>query len=87
MVEENTKNERMKADLITNVSHDIKTPLTSILNYVNLMKMEKPESERMQNYLNVLEEKSQRLRQLTEDLVEASRISSGNMPWHIPESM
>lgn len=69
----------MKADLITNVSHDIKTPLTSILNYVNLMKMEKPESERMQNYLNVLEEKSQRLRQLTEDLVEASRISSGNI--------
>ena len=79
VVEENTKNERMKADLITNVSHDIKTPLTSILNYVNLMKMEKPESERMQNYLNVLEEKSQRLRQLTEDLVEASRISSGNI--------
>ena len=79
VVEENTKNERMKADLITNVSHDIKTPLTSILNYVNLMKMEKPESERMQNYLNVLKEKSQRLRQLTEDLVEASRISSGNI--------
>ena len=78
-VENSLKNERMKTELITNVSHDIKTPLTSILNYVNLMKMEKPESERMQNYLNVLEEKSQRLRQLTEDLVEASRISSGNI--------
>lgn len=78
-VEENTKNERMKADLITNVSHDIKTPLTSIINYVNLMKMEQTDNERMQNYINVLDEKSQRLRQLTEDLVEASRISSGNI--------
>lgn len=78
-VEENTKNERMKADLITNVSHDIKTPLTSIINYVNLMKMEQTDSERMKNYIAVLEEKSQRLRQLTEDLVEASRISSGNI--------
>ena len=47
--------------------------------YENARKKEKPESERMQNYLNVLEEKSQRLRQLTEDLVEASRISSGNI--------
>lgn len=78
-VEENTKNERMKADLITNVSHDIKTPLTSIINYVNLMKLEGTDNERMQNYIGVLEEKSQRLRQLTEDLVEASRISSGNI--------
>lgn len=78
-VEENTKSERMKADLITNVSHDIKTPLTSIINYVNLMKMEGTDNERMQNYIGVLEEKSQRLRQLTEDLVEASRISSGNI--------
>lgn len=78
-VEENTKSERMKADLITNVSHDIKTPLTSIINYVNLMKMEGTDNVRMQNYIGVLEEKSQRLRQLTEDLVEASKISSGNI--------
>ncbi|MDE7435372.1 MAG: HAMP domain-containing histidine kinase [Lachnospiraceae bacterium] len=79
MVEKNTKNERMKADLITNVSHDIKTPLTSIINYVNLMKMEQTDNQRMQGYINVLEDKAQRLRQLTEDLVEASRISSGNI--------
>lgn len=79
MVEKNTKNERMKADLITNVSHDIKTPLTSIINYVNLMKMEQTDNSRMQGYINVLEDKAQRLRQLTEDLVEASRISSGNI--------
>lgn len=78
-VDDSTKNERMKADLITNVSHDIKTPLTSIINYVNLLKMEHIENERVNNYVRVLEEKSQRLKQLTEDLVEASRISSGNV--------
>jgi signal transduction histidine kinase len=69
----------MKADLITNVSHDIKTPLTSIINYVNLLKMEPIEDKRMTEYINILDEKSQRLKQLTEDLVEASRISSGNI--------
>lgn len=78
-VDDSTKNERMKADLITNVSHDIKTPLTSIINYVNLLKMEHIENERVNNYVRVLDEKSQRLKQLTEDLVEASRISSGNV--------
>lgn len=69
----------MKADLITNVSHDIKTPLTSIINYVNLMKLEKIDNERVQGYIQILDEKSQRLRQLTADLVEASKISSGNV--------
>ena len=78
-VDDSTKNERMKADLITNVSHDIKTPLTSIINYVNLIKMEKIENERVQGYVKILDEKSQRLKQLTEDLVEASKISSGNV--------
>ncbi len=78
-VNESTKNERMKADLITNVSHDIKTPLTSIINYVNLLKMEPIENERIREYIHILDEKSQRLKQLTEDLVEASRISSGNI--------
>ena len=78
-VDENTKNERMKADLITNVSHDIKTPLTSIINYVNLIKMEKVENEKVKEYVNILDSKAQRLRQLTEDLVEASKISSGNI--------
>ena len=78
-VDDNTKNERMKADLITNVSHDIKTPLTSIINYVNLIKREEIGNERVKNYIQILDEKSQRLKQLTEDLVEASRVSSGNV--------
>lgn len=78
-VDDSTRNERMKADLITNVSHDIKTPLTSIINYVNLMKLEHIENERVNNYIKILDEKSQRLKQLTEDLVETSRITSGNV--------
>ena len=78
-VEESTKNERMKADLITNVSHDIKTPLTSIVNYVNLLKHEKIENERAQGYIRILDEKAARMKQLIEDLVEASKVSSGNV--------
>lgn len=78
-VEESTKNERMKADLITNVSHDIKTPLTSIVNYVNLLKRENIENERAQGYIHILDEKAERLKQLIEDLVEASKVSSGNV--------
>ncbi len=78
-VEARMKNERMQADLITNVSHDIKTPLTSIVNYVDLLKREKIDNSRVQAYLEVLEQKSQRLKQLTEDLVEASKVSSGNV--------
>lgn len=78
-VDESTRNERMKADLITNVSHDIKTPLTSIINYVNLIKLEDIENDRVKNYIQILDEKSQRLKQLTEDLVETSRITSGNV--------
>lgn len=73
------KNERLKAELITNVSHDLKTPLTSIVSYVDLLKREHLEGERVQHYIEVLDQKSQRLRQLTEDLVEASKISSGNV--------
>lgn len=73
------KNERLKAELITNVSHDIKTPLTSIVNYVDLLKRENLPGERVGHYIEVLEQKSQRLKQLTEDLVEASKISSGNI--------
>lgn len=76
---EKIRNERMKADLITNVSHDIKTPLTSIVNYVDLLKRENLENEKARNYIRILDEKSQRLKQLTEDLVEASKISSGNI--------
>lgn len=78
-VDTSMKNERMKADLITNVSHDIKTPLTSIINYVNLLENENIEDEKIRGYIHILNEKSARLRQLTEDLVEASKISSGNI--------
>lgn len=81
-VEISMKDERMKADLITNVSHDIKTPLTSIINYVDLLKREQVGSEKAQGYIRVLDEKSQRLKQLTDDLVEASKITSGNISLH-----
>ena len=73
------KDEKLKADLITNVSHDIKTPLTSIINYVDLIKREDIDNERIREYVEVLDQKSQKLKQLTEDLVEASKISSGNI--------
>jgi signal transduction histidine kinase len=73
------KDEKMKADLITNVSHDIKTPLTSIINYVDLIKREDIQDPKIRGYVEVLDEKSQRLKQLTVDLVEASKISSGNI--------
>ena len=78
-VMESMKNERMQTDLITNVSHDIKTPLTSIINYVDLLKRENIENEKARGYIEILEQKSQRLKHLTEDLVEASKISSGNI--------
>ncbi len=78
-LQEQVKSERLKADLITNVSHDIKTPLTSIINYVDLIKRENIQNPRLQEYLSVLEQKSQRLKILTEDLVEASKASSGNL--------
>lgn len=78
-VEASIKNERLKTDLITNVSHDIKTPLTSIINYVDLIKREHIDNEKIKNYVEVLDSKSQRLKHLTEDLVEASKISSGNI--------
>ncbi len=78
-VETSSKDEKLKADLITNVSHDIKTPLTSIINYVDLIKRENIDNERVNNYIRILDDKSQRLKQLTVDLVEASKITSGNV--------
>ncbi|MDO4454803.1 MAG: histidine kinase dimerization/phospho-acceptor domain-containing protein [Eubacteriales bacterium] len=78
-VSENLKSERLKADLITNVSHDLKTPLTSIINYVDLLKRQNVQDEKAVEYLKILENKSQRLKHLTEDLLEASKISSGNI--------
>ena len=73
------KNERMKTELITNVSHDIKTPLTSIINYIDLLKREHPTDPKICGYLDILEEKAQRLKNLTEDVVEASKASTGNI--------
>ena len=78
-VETSMKDERMKADLITNVSHDIKTPLTSIINYIALLKREKIQTEPIKGYIDILDAKTQRLKHLTDDLVEASKISSGNI--------
>ncbi len=78
-VKTSMKDEQMKTDLITNVSHDIKTPLTSIITYVDLLKHLKIEDERARNYLAILDTKSQRLKQLTDDLVEVSKITSGNI--------
>ena len=72
-------NERLRAELITNVSHDLKTPLTSIISYVDLLKKEDLKNEKAVGYVSILDQKAQRLRQLTEDLLEVSRISSGNV--------
>lgn len=79
-VEEKMKSERFRTELITNVSHDIKTPLTSIINYVDLIKKEPLESETMKEYVEVLDRQSTRLKKLIEDLMEASKASTGNLP-------
>lgn len=73
------KSERFKTELITNVSHDIKTPLTSIINYVDLIKKEDPGTEPIHEYIGVLDRQSIRLKKLIEDLVEASKASTGNL--------
>ena len=73
------RDERMKTELITNVSHDIKTPLTSIITYVDLLAKEPLETENEKQYVAVLAEKSNRLKQLIDDLMEASKINSGNI--------
>ncbi|MBQ3486925.1 MAG: HAMP domain-containing histidine kinase [Clostridia bacterium] len=77
--EQRLKSERMKTELITNVSHDLKTPLTSIISYVDLLKKEGLSSEHAPEYVDVLDRQSQRLKKLTEDLVEASKASTGNI--------
>lgn len=78
-VSDQVKSERLKADLITNVSHDIKTPLTSIISYIGLLKRENINNDKANEYIEILERKSERLKNLTEDLVEASKASSGNI--------
>ncbi|RZT00413.1 sensor histidine kinase [Cuneatibacter caecimuris] len=78
-----TRNERMKTELIVNVSHDIKTPLTSIINYVDLIRRENCENENIRKYIQILDQKSQRLKQLTEDLVEAAKANTGNIELNV----
>ena len=79
-VEDRIKSEKMKTELITNVSHDIKTPLTSIINYVDLLSKEELENEKAVEYLEVLERQSGKLKKLIQDLIDASKASTGNMP-------
>lgn len=82
-VENEMKSENMKTELITNVSHDLKTPLTSIINYIDLLKREGIEPENARDYINILDKKSQRLKVLIEDLFEASKAASGAMELNI----
>ena len=84
-VETQLKSERLKTDLIANVSHDIKTPLTSIINYIDILNREHFEDERIAGYVDILVRKAARLKQLTEDLIEASKISSGNITLDMQE--
>ena len=78
-IQDRIKSERLKTELITNVSHDIKTPLTSIINYVDLLKKEEIKNVKANEYIEILDSKSQRLKKLIEDLVEASKVSTGNV--------
>lgn len=78
-VERRMKSEHLKTELLTNVSHDIKTPLTSIINYVDLLKKTDPQPKEAREYADVLERQSNRLKKLLEDLIEASKASTGNI--------
>ncbi|MTI67711.1 MAG: HAMP domain-containing histidine kinase [Firmicutes bacterium] len=81
-VENELKSERLKTELITNVSHDIRTPLTSIITYIDLLKKE-TDNKKAKDYIKILDQKSQRLKTLTDDLFEASKASSGNIPLNL----
>ena len=76
-VDKNIKSEKLKTDIITNVSHDLKTPITSIINYTDLLKREQIKDDNAQKYIGVLEEKSKQLKSLVEELIEISKVSSG----------
>jgi signal transduction histidine kinase len=82
-VEKSVKDERLKGELLTNVSHDIKTPLTSIINYVDLLKKEELENEKASEYIEVLENKAIKLKNLIQDLIEVSKISTGNIEYEM----
>lgn len=79
-IQNELRNQRMKTDLISNVSHDLKTPLTSMVTYIDLLKNEGLDSPRAETYLDILHQKTDRLCQLTDDLFEAAKASSGAMP-------
>lgn len=81
-IEEEVRSQKMKTDLITNVSHDLKTPLTSIISYVDLLKQETISEEKRMQYIDTLERKANRLQVLIEDLFEMSKASSGNIQMH-----
>lgn len=82
-LEEQVKSEKMKTELITNVSHDLKTPLTSIVNYVDILKNNDLDKDTMKDYINILDKKSHRLKTLIEDIFEASKLSSGDVKFNI----
>lgn len=77
-IKNEVKSEKLKADLITNVSHDLKTPITSIINYIQLLKKENIENDNAKKYIEVLDDKSLKLKNLTSDLIEISKLTSGN---------
>lgn len=79
------KSERFRTELITNVSHDIKTPLTSIINYVDLLQKEDIDNEKVREYLDVLDRQSSRLKKLIQDLLEASKASTGSINVELEE--
>lgn len=82
-VEKSVKDERLKAELLTNVSHDIKTPLTSIISYVDLLKKEQMDNPKAAEYIDILENKSLKLKNLIQDLIEVSKISTGNIEYEM----
>ncbi len=84
-INEAIKGEHLKTELITNVSHDLKTPLTSIINYVSLLKMDNIAEEEKQQYIDILDEKSKKLKRLIEDLTEASKANSGNIKMNVAQ--
>ena len=85
-LESEMKSERLKSELITNVSHDLKTPLTSIINYIDLLKNEEITKDERMEYISILDKKSQRLKVIIEDLFEASKIASGSVELNIEKN-
>ncbi len=85
-VEERLRSESLKTELITNVSHDLKTPLTSIVNYIDLLKKTDIKDEKAKEYVEVIDRQSQRLKKLTVDIVEASKAATGNVEVHYEDT-